>query len=236
MRSQLLIPLLAMLVIAAADQALADTFIMHNTGTNVAGGIDQSWTITSSPYGANHNAYLSTNSPGFPYNGYWMANSATSSWIQPLNGYADNHSSASPYHYQTTFDLTGLDPASAEFRFRMSADNLASQVILNGHLLNLSHEGYRTFSDWFVVNNDAFFVGGVNTLAFEVINYPQATGNPTSLRVEFDQISADRLRTNSVSDVAVPEPASLIVWSLLAASGYGALRSKRRRASVAVAA
>jgi hypothetical protein len=211
------------LAVAMAAPAAAVTITgLKNTGvdgSNVAvvgvGVTDQHWTLT------NGTAYVSGQNGVFPLNGPWLADTATSRWItpQPRAGVDLDPVADGLYFYNLGFSLTGFQPGTASFSGRFAADNLVTEIRLNGNLLAASGGG---FSSWTNFAANSGFVAGANTLQFVVTNVGQTSGNPSGLRVEF-----------TASDVtAVPEPAS---WAMMIA-GFGLVgAAMRRRTTAAIA-
>lgn len=101
----------------------------------------------------------------------------------------------------------------------MAADNLVTSILLNGNLLAASGGGFTSWSNF---GANSGFVAGTNTLAFNVTNFGQVSGNPSGLRVEFVQSNA----------AVVPEPAN---WAMLIA-GFGLVGAAARRRRLAPAA
>jgi PEP-CTERM motif len=206
---------------AAPIAGLYDTGVT-NTGAQAPNGIDSHWTLDGG------NAFISGVQGTFPLDGPWLnENTDTASrWITPSS---DAGESVDPrndgfYQYSLTFDLSPAEAASASFLGQFAADNGIEWIKLNGTAILGSEGGTPIggFSSWtnFAASSD--FHAGANTLTFDVVNFGQATGNPSGLRVEF------------LSSNAVPEPAS---WALMI-GGFGltgaALR-RRRRLAVATA-
>lgn len=137
--------------------------------------------------GLETNAPTSTLRPGFPV-GPWIAESAVSRWIAPK---ADQSGGSDPgdYLYRTTFDLTGLDPATARIVGRWTSDNMGRDIVLNGASLGISQGGdFGTFADFEITTG---FVDGTNVLDFVINNAPPGV-NPTGLRVEITRATADK--------------------------------------------
>jgi hypothetical protein len=149
------------------------------------------------------------------------------------------------YTYQTTFDLTGFDPNSAQISGFLAADN-AVLVYLNSAppagsnssrasaasadvLMSVYAKGGYSFTPGSFANQSFSITGGfqpgLNTLTFVVFNEVQDSGNPTGLRVAVSG-TADLLPT--------PEPTTAAVFAgLLGAAAY-IRRTARRRPGAAV--
>jgi hypothetical protein len=149
---------------------------------------------------------VANSSNGFPI-GPWLGDDALSAWIGPCcdPALAD---AAGEYIYRTTFDLTGLDPATAIINGLWSMDDSPVDIFINGNAIGASGSGFGTFAPFSVTSG---FVAGLNTLDFAINNL---TG-PTGLRVEM---------TGSAN---APEPASFLFLS----AGLAAFGLIRRRVS-----
>lgn len=132
------------------------------------------------------NLVPSTLKPGFPV-GPWLAESAASRWIAPQ---ADQSTGSDPgdYLYETTFDLTGLDPSTARIIGKWTSDNGGKDIILNGTPLGLSQGGgFGGFYDFEIATG---FVPGTNVLQFLINNAPPNI-NPTGFRMEVVRATAE---------------------------------------------
>jgi len=154
----------------------------------------------------------------FPINGPWLDNTSVSKWIAPrfnsqfAAGGADE---AGNYTYRTTFDLTGLDPSTASISGLWATDNAGLDIFLNGQPTgNPNPAQFGSFTP-FTIGAGSPFVFGVNTLDFQLNN--SAVGY-TGLHVQFTNATA----------MIIPEPTTLLIWSLLAGLGVG-LRWRRRK-------
>jgi cyanophycinase-like exopeptidase len=165
---------------------------VDNTGTVLAdGSVDPHYQITAAPspyspgnaYVVDQSSFPFTNSP--PYQ--WQADGDNlSKWIGPVANEANDPSGT--YTYQTTFDLTGYNPASAVITGQYSTDNWLSEIILNGQVVDsFPNNGASEYSSWQTLPQiSSDFVAGVNTLDFVAINDTQTSDNPTGLRVELN--------------------------------------------------
>lgn len=220
-------------VATSADAAL----VVYNTGMSstfdapaaklAEGSVDPHYTLSSTdqPLPPAFPNLFVTKTDGFPIPP-WAANGPNSQWIQPVYGTGDNAPPAilpnGHYLITTTFDLTGYIPSTASLSFKLASDNAVS-VKLNGNATGITQSGFTSLSSPYTLNNPSWFTSGINTLTFDVTNLAQATGNPTGLRVEFTAADAA-----AAAVPAVPEPASLLVWSLLAGSSVGLIIARRR--------
>jgi len=195
-------------VVFAAGAANAAVITnLYNTGVNVTGVVDNSWTIPSSTSvpGTTGTAYANTLNGSFP-TPPWILNDGTSSWITPFNPLlSDGTDPASDgtYKYATTFFISS--PFSlASLSGRFAADNVIDDIKLNGHIIYLGpHDGTTSqFSNWTGFSSLLWFQQGSNTLEFDVRNYGQNGGNPSGLNVQFLDSSV----------TAVPEPST---WAMM---------------------
>jgi hypothetical protein len=145
----------------------------------------------------------------------WVANGPNSNWIGPRTD-AGVGNLPGTYIYETTFDLTGLDPATSMITGIWTTDNNGLDILLNGVSLGYTTP-YDAFSALdsthyaFTINGG--FVPGINTLDFVVFNEADAPPNPTGLRVELSGRDG------------VPEPATLGLVGL-GLLGVGLLRRR----------
>jgi len=161
-----------------------------------------------------------TASGGFPVPP-WVGDNATSAWIGTLNPTALGPTNVTrEYHYQTTFSMAGLNPASAIIAGQASQDNSLLDVLINGTSAGINESavsfgGFTPFS--FDAADIALLNGGTNTLTFIVQSATtDGTDDYTSLRVEFLTKTAN----------AIPEPA---VVALVSLGVLGLLRRRRAK-------
>lgn len=191
------------------------TGVLDDGSVAASGSVDLHYTLIASP------------DPNFPgpnaivadpiAAGYWLPNGSTSRWIAPAQnqGYpsgAANHASGT-YTYRLTFDLTGLDPTTAEITGAWAADNGGVSIRLNGVDTGNVTPGYSALTAFTLSGG---FVSGVNTLDFVVDEFAAGGANPTGLRV-------DGLAGTATP---IPEPA---VLALLGAGLAGFVPIGRRR-------
>lgn len=141
--------------------------------------------------------------------GPWIDNTATSKWIGPR--FNTQSAAGGVYHYDLSFDLTGLNPSTASISGTWTSDNGADTaglgIYLNGVATGNQQDG--NFGTLFAFDINSGFVAGLNTLSFRLNN--GGTGY-TGLRVQGISGTA-----------AVPEPSAI---SLV---GIGALLLCLRR-------
>jgi hypothetical protein len=224
-------------VIAAGSlmpSAQSASISVFNTGVDGAGASRSDGASPDLHYTLNGGSLVTevgTQAGGFPI-GPWLGDSVTSAWIGPLSDARFAGANGATFDYQTTFNLTGLNPATAVINGRWSTDDQGIDILING-----ASTGQTTppssYASWTSFAITGGFVSGLNTLDFLVFNlnsdccdYPAGT-NPTGLRVEM---------TGSADLAAVPLPAT---WTMMLIGFFGlgffAVRGMKNR-SVAFAA
>jgi subtilisin family serine protease len=169
----------------ATPTSTSGPIAVYNTGVNSPGvlaadaSLDPHYTIIASADSAypGPNAYVVLSNV-FPI-GPWLSDGPNSKWIAPRSD-AGNGNAAGNYTYKTTFDLTGLNPATAVLSGQFAADNSAI-ILLNGAQVGSASPGFGSFTPFTISTG---FISGVNTLDFVVNNAPFSGINPTGLRVE----------------------------------------------------
>src|SRR5271165_5458514 len=177
----------------------------------------------------------STNAPqmAWPLNGTW-ATDPNAKWIAPRADVVAiaGTGSDTQYVYTTTFDLTGLDPKTANLSGYWTADNYIAEVQLNGQTISTynscmspdSPTGFY-FQGLYPFDISSGFQADENTLSFSVTNsncYNAAPStNPTGLFVD---ISGTADSVSTPLGEPVPEPGNLFTTAL----GLGLGLSVRR--------
>lgn len=209
----------------------------YNSGSSTSGGLaaqsaaDPHWTVCSTtptssaptaPCGTAPVAAMVVTKSSQP--GVWATNPA-SQWIGPKaleSVGSGGNDPAGYYEYQTSFDLTGLDPGSASLSGSFAVDNCVVQVFINGTATGIANTGVCTSSanltGFLTFNIGSGFISGVNTLTFVMQNGTGGAGNPSGLNV---------LVSGNANPLAVPEPAAFGLLGL-AFFGLGGLWLRRR--------
>src|SRR5437867_2551555 len=184
--------LIALLIICAPGLHAAPIPGLFNTGVDDSGAlpgtnrVDPHYLMTASPDPDFPGPNAFTLSPGYPV-GPWIAEGPNSRWIAPQADQSSGNAGGL-YTYQTTFDLTGLDPASARITGQLATDNGLATVRLNGtDLTGITSAGFTAFTS-FAIPLGSPFVAGTNTLEFDVSNAGN-TVNPAGFRVEMTGIA-----------------------------------------------
>ena len=204
---QVLLAALTLLVLTATT-CFADSITIYGTGAGQGsnGQVDNHYTLVSAPIGAGP-AYTSVY-PG------WVSAPSGTQWINPYSSL--QIAPAGDYDYQTTFDLTGLNPATAELMGKWAADN-GGYILLNGSaaigtgtVISGSY-GFEQLTDFTITGG---FLPGLNTLDFVVRNDGSVTG-----------LVADVSGTASPA----PEPSSLLLLGSGLLGVGGVVRRKALR-------
>jgi len=211
------------------------------------GTSDSNYTLTLNGLNGQPASYVAQGSPttqelgiynipaGWPIgtpNGWYDPANMNAQWIAPQSDIINipGVNSDTFFVYQTTFDLTGLNPQTADLQGFWAADNYITQVLLNGTpVYSNSSSVLSSDSNCFSFQNptdfniNSGFTKGQNTLSFYVTNdtchnTPPYT-NPTGLLVDFTLATAD-------TDTSVPEPATALLTGigLLFAAGLARRR------------
>jgi hypothetical protein len=218
------ISLLLSLAVAAAmfgsQSAYGVPITIYNTGTT-ASGVDPYYRITATTdptISGNTNAYADTSSAGG-----WASAISGTHWISPsTTGNGTQSFGIYSYTYSTTFDLTGLDPATATLAGLLQADDVVT-LLLNGNQVSGSNIGTYTRPTAFSIGSQysADFLSGINTLSFVVNNSGNyATGFDAS--VSGTALSA----TPEVGSFAMISVAGMLL------TGFGVVRKRLHQSLV----
>ena len=212
--------------LACGLSAFGDPIVIFSSGVDSSGSpltpgtADSHYTLVSAPSGVVLTAIAT--SP----NGAWAPNTPTADWISPGSSGGTSFPPGT-YDYQTTFDLSGLDPSTAQLSGKWTSDNNGC-IELNGVSTGIcsAFAGFASLSSFSLTSG---FQTGLNTLDFVIVNGTDSF-SPTGVIAEVSGTAT------TISDVsgpsAVPEPSSLSMFALGASLfGLGGLGRKLARSS-----
>ena len=116
--------------------------------------------------------------------------SIQSQWISVRGGITRGVAPLTQYTFETTFDLTGVDPTTVHLVGQILVDNRLQEIRLNGKPVDVAPwDSYSSedFQRFHLVNIRDGFSAGVNRLEFDVINggVNSDSRNPMALRAEW---------------------------------------------------
>lgn len=213
-KSLMVASLLAFALSFQAAPVQADPIVgLFNTGVDDTGALLPGGAVDP------HYSLVSSADPAFPgldavvadpiAAGFWVANSATSQWIAPTanqDAFTAASHPAGSYTYQLVFDLTGLDPDTAQISGSWATDN-SGVIFLNDSATANASPGFASLVAFAIASG---FNSGVNTLDFVVTNLPAPGANPTGLRVEGITGTADL----TIAAIAEPQTYTLMLAGL----------------------
>ena len=212
--------------LACGLSAFGDPIAIFSTGVDSSGSpltpgtVDSHYALVSAPSGVTLTAIAT--SP----NGAWTPNTSTADWISPGSSGGTSFPPGT-YDYQTTFDLTGLDPTTAQLSGKWTSDN-NGWIDLNGVMTGVTSAfaGFGSLSSFSITSG---FQPGLNTLDFVIVNGSDSF-SPTGVIAD---ISGTATASSSVSGPsAVPEPSSLSMFilggGLLGLGGLGRKLARSR--------
>lgn len=202
---------LGALLLVAVVPVQADPIRVFSTGVTVSGGlaanasVDAHYTLTSGADSVFNGpeAYVAFTPGIYPFTS-WMQGTPSALWIGPRDSLAYPFG-AGNYVYTTTFDLSGLDPATAVLIGGWATDNAGLDILLNGVSLGLAlPNGSETALNPFTIAGG--FLPGINTLQFVVYNDTGATGLLVDISGTANQFAPSQSPTSQV-----PEPGTLLL-------------------------
>jgi hypothetical protein len=160
------------------------TTVLFDSLTNRA---DLNWTLSSTPATVAIPGLFLTgvdatdqSLAGGAIDPHYVADSATGAavlspanrwyqWPEPATGkwinYVDSTSTGGTHSFSTTFDLTGLDPTTAQISGVWTADNNTTMYLNGTPVASLPFDGYFNLYNFSITSS---FVAGINTLSFSV--------------------------------------------------------------------
>ena len=181
---------------AAIIANLATGLDASNNLITVGGTPDAHWTVAL-PGGPSAQVVANGNPDWY---GGWIPNGPNSAWIA-VNAFSP-YVNTQPYF--RTFDLTGFDLSTVSISGKWSIDD-AGVVLLNGHLVSTLNSGFWGSLNPFSVPT-SYLLPGQNVLSIE-FSYSDF------------YLEGVRLEGLVTGDPIVPEPSTVIIWSLLGVLG-----------------
>jgi hypothetical protein len=181
---------LATLVVPEADAGSITG--LFTTGVDSSGhvlglGVSDPHYVVTDGASPGSNAVTLTNIPGS-----YVPNNSTSLWEwENSNGQPTNVTLT----FQTTFDLTGFNPSTAQIQGTWATDNFGLNILINGVSTGQTSSGFNSFSSFTITSG---FVSGLNTIDFVV----QDVGDVAAFRVGSIFGTASN---------AIPEPSSFLM-------------------------
>jgi hypothetical protein len=221
-----------------AVDAHADDIVVRSTGVDDAAAVvapgaqDAHYAIVQGPSGfVPRQALVARAHPVFVANDD-VGTVGGSSWIAPA-ATTDSFFAPGTYVYRTTFDLTGLDPATARIEGSFAVDNSVTDVVLNGTSLGIQGGAYWTMTSFTIATA---FVDGENTLDFKVLNSGGSAG-PSGLRVRLAGTADSLVPPDATAPVIVGAFDRSLSWqgATIALSSLGITAVDDVDGSVAVA-
>jgi len=127
--------------------------------------------------------------------GSWISNTPSYRWVwETVNGTPTNVTRT----FRTSFDLSGLNPATAAISGQWATDNSGLDIFINGNATGNICGGFGSFCNFSVSSG---FVSGINTLDFQV----QDVGSISGFLIGSISGTADS------SSTPVPEPTTLVL-------------------------
>jgi hypothetical protein len=176
---------------------------IFSTGVNPRGELvqpgqpERHFELIDAPQYSERNLYIFRN---LPYD--FVPNGPVSSWIGPAQ---DAYYAYQPgdYTYRQTFDLTGLDPATAVLNIRFASDNLG-RIYLNGE--ETIEQPPDNFTSLFDLTIDEGFRQGLNTLDIVVHNDYSVTGLRMDISGTADRVNDATAVLDQVVQAAATTP------------------------------
>jgi hypothetical protein len=194
-RSMAVVALAAVASFAAIIPGLGNTgvvsYVFDNTGD------------TGAAFTNNGTGVVITNAPIFP--GGWTTGPASWIWTS-ANSQADVGSPANPIFrtFRLTFDLTGLNPATAVINGTVAVDD-GVQIFVNGTAFGSGEQpaSFSVASNYTINSGNASFNGGLNTIDFRVRDIGNYAGLNNAISGTADVMGGN----------PVPEPSTLVLAS-----------------------
>ncbi len=224
---KVLVPVLLLMAVIAQSAQSAIIPTLFSTGVDssgnqlASGSIDPHYELIAVPPSSGYSSSTYTaDTTADPVNTIWANPGSTARWIGPVTDVVNMPSATTTgdYVYKTTFDLTGFDPTTAVITGQWTADDVAPLMTINSVSTGYTISGSSASATLNNFTISSGFIAGLNTLQFTVSNVTITGGlNPSGLLVIM-----------SGTATAVPEPASIALFSLGAISIALANRGRRK--------
>lgn len=165
------------------------------------GAADPRYVLSGNPDGQANTPAVVHDTTIFPINNNtWLGVSNTSKWISSRKDSAG--AAAGDYVYQTTFNLSGFNPASTIITGSWTSDNAGKAIRVNGVATGITAPGsFNMLTPFRIDDSNANFVSGVNTLEFVVEN---TSPGLTGLRVDgLRALAASATATGTLPDLKI---------------------------------
>lgn len=163
--------------VASVTEATDYASRLFNTGVNGAGNAlapmdtDQHYRITQAPVGSTVGANTTSNRNWAPIN------SESAAWIGSTNEYDLSETLNGEYRFETSFHVSAeIAPSEIGISFDIAADNVLSDILINGHPTGITFGQDTEFQAFRQLNHvdlspfAQYFTSGENTLTFVVFN------------------------------------------------------------------
>jgi hypothetical protein len=187
--------------------------------TNIFGDTDTHYTILAGPgilsaqsaVTYDNAAYIAEEPSGTNGNSRWISVNANGS-----------SAGSGTYDFETTFDLTGFDPSTAQITGRFAGDNHITGTLINGtSVASATSDTFVAYTSFSITSG---FVAGLNTLEFFVTD----DGAPMALRVDALAGTASPIGTGPGPGTGVPEPGTVVLLATACLATIGLkVRSKK---------
>ncbi|MGA2032589.1 MAG: hypothetical protein ABSG68_10050 [Thermoguttaceae bacterium] len=147
---------------------------------------------------------------GADWYGGWVANGPNSSWI--ARDYTTSNNGVNTYYRD--FDLTGYNLSTVTISGSWTLDDQGTLSVNGNQVASLGNGNWGSLSSFSVPLSD--LVQGLNTISIAITQSD-------------NYLEGVRLEGTVEGTSAIPEPATLIIWSLFAGLGIALGRLRRRK-------
>lgn len=160
------------------------------------GTVDPNWTVIQAPVAVSGQAF-SVQGPTPP----WVT-SPNANWIDPFNTGGLIQDPSGQYTYQRQFTINTATHTNFTLTLLYAVDN-SVQFFLNGNAIQAPPGGVTPLTGPITVNNQGWFVNGLNTLTAVVRNFSGPLNNPTGLLID---------GTLTAECICAPPPTNMAAW------------------------